>query len=64
MHEPIIVAIALSLYAYNVDAGTRADKLYKHFDGACLELDELVRILMTPYAATALPQPTAPRSLM
>ncbi len=58
---PIQTAIALSLYAYNVSAAVRAAKLWAHFDGDCMEPNELVDILTTrgAYAATELPYPTA-----
>lgn len=60
-YTPIEVAVALSLYAYNVDAGTRAHRLYDHFQGACLDSDDMIDLLQrkSAYAATELPYPTA-----
>lgn len=60
-YSPIEVAIALSLYAYNDSAYNRALKLVQHFDGACLELEEIILILQrrAGSAATELPFPTA-----
>lgn len=55
------IAMALSLYGFNVSPGMRAEKLYAHFDGDCMELDELEDILVNRpgYEATELPFPTA-----
>lgn len=61
-YSPLAVAIALSLYAYNVSPDVRAKKLYDHFAGACLDLEDLVRAMegnQLAYAATELPIPTA-----
>ncbi len=60
-YEPIEVAIAMSLYAYNVSPMERAEKLYAHFRGACAELGKLVRVMSESpgYAATELAFPTA-----
>ena len=60
-YSPIEVAVAMSLYGYNVRAGDRATKLYNHFRGRCAEIEDLVYILSsnTAYAATELAMPTA-----
>ncbi len=61
MNSPIETAIALSLYAYNVSANERAQKIWDHFQGDCMEVAELVDILMNrgAYLATELPYPSA-----
>ena len=53
-YEPIEVAVALSLYGFNVSQGERAEKLYKHFDGDCAEPEDLLR-RMTDMLAFTLP---------
>ncbi len=60
-YSPIEVAIALSLYHYNVSPLRRAERIYEHFDGACMELQELCDVFVnSPGAlATELPYPTA-----
>jgi len=60
-YEPIVVAIALSLYGYNVPAGLRASELFDHFNGDCMDIDELAEMLRhhRAYLATELPFPTA-----
>ena len=59
--EPIVVAIALSLYHFNVAPGTRAQKLYDHFEGNCAELEDLLLTLTlhSGHIATVLGYPTA-----
>jgi hypothetical protein len=59
--SPLDVAVALSLYAYNVSAAERAEKLYRHFHGECMEVEELYGLLFArpAYAASQLPAPTA-----
>ena len=58
---PLEVAVALSLYSYNIPARRRAQKLYDHFDGNCAEVTELIDILLNSpsYAATEFAAPTA-----
>ena len=60
-YSPLEVAIALSLYAYNVSVAQRAKKLWDCFDGDCMELPEIIDILLArpAYIATELPLPTA-----
>ncbi len=60
-YSPIVVAIALSLYEYNVVPFERAKKLHDHFEGDCMEIQELLVILATRigHEATELPYPTA-----
>jgi hypothetical protein len=61
-YSPIEVAIALSLYGYNISPGERAEKLYRHFDGDCAEPIDLLAMMETPrlaFAATELAYPTA-----
>lgn len=61
-HHPMVIAIALSLYGYNVGPYERAKKLYDHFGGDCMEIDDLVTIMNSSrlaFAATELPYPTA-----
>jgi len=60
LYCPLEVAVALSLYGFNVSAITRARALWEHFDGDCAEMEELVRIMMHyQNAATELAPPTA-----
>lgn len=56
-YSPIETAIALALYGYNVSEVERAEKIYKHFDGYCLGMGDLV--LYMTHAPTALPFPSA-----
>ena len=61
-YSPIEVATALSLYGYNVPGLERARKLFDHFEGHCMDLEELVDVLSSSrlaFAATELPFPTA-----
>jgi len=53
--------IALSLYAYNVPPFERAQRLYDHFEGHSMEVEELAWILANQgeFAATELPYETA-----
>ena len=58
---PLVMATAMSLYSYNVDPGTRAARLYDHFNGRCMDLDDMVNLLQNrgEWWATELPTPTA-----
>src|ERR1700692_1447106 len=61
-YSPIVVAIALSLYGYNVSAGERANRLYQHFNGECMDEVEMIDLFQgrrAAYVATELPYPTA-----
>ncbi len=59
-YTPIEVAIALSLYNYNVSPQQRAQAIYNHFKGHCAEMVDLERILVKPgYAPTELAFPSA-----
>ena len=61
-YSPIEVAVALSLYGYNVSPAIRTMRLVRHFNGDCMEPEDLCQILSgerVAYAATELPQPTA-----
>lgn len=56
------IAVALSLYGYNVSAGERAKKIYDHFRGECAELDDLISTIGGRHAAyivTELATPSA-----
>ncbi len=61
LYTPIEVGVALSLYAYNVNAHDRATELYRHFGGNCAEMSELIDILLNrgTYTCTELAMPTA-----
>ena len=58
-YTPIEVAIALSLYFYNVSPMERAKRLYEHFNGACADLDELSWLCSLAWGITELAYPTA-----
>lgn len=60
-YSPIAVAIALSLYSFNVSAFDRGKKLYEHFEGDCMGLDDLTTLLLDQKGieSTELPFPTA-----
>ena len=59
--SPIEVAIALSLYGFNVSPMERAKAIYDFFEGDCAELDTLVWILRerVAFVATELDYPSA-----
>lgn len=63
LNDPMVQAIAVSLYMYNVNSASRAEKLWVHFDGACADPDELQRMVDSPYWATEMAFPTAARYL-
>jgi hypothetical protein len=54
-----ITTVALSLYAFNVPPSVRAKRIHDHFDGDCMDLEELIRAVDSPYAMTELPFPSA-----
>ncbi len=58
--EPLVVAVALARYSYNVSPGERAEKLYEHFEGQCAEPDDLLRVMLTDkmFMTTELAPPT------
>jgi len=60
-YSPIVIATALALYNFNQSPVERAEKLYKHFDGECMGLDEMIDIFMHLGGSTIteLPYPTA-----
>ena len=58
-YTPLEVAIALSLYFYNVSPLDRARRLHEHFNGCCAELDELTWMCGMAWVVTDLPYPTA-----
>jgi len=60
-YEPIDVAVALSLYAHNVEPSERAQRLFDQMNGECSALIDLVEIMVTSSAtiATTLPPPVA-----
>jgi len=60
-YSPLDVAVALSLYAYNVSAAERAQRLYDHFDGECAEVDDMRLLLArnSVFAPTEFAPPTA-----
>lgn len=60
--SPLDIAVAISLYQYNVMPSVRAERLYAHFDGYCMDVDDMISLFQGPmaaYAATELPAPTA-----
>jgi hypothetical protein len=60
-YSPLDVAVALSLYNYNVSPRERAQKIYDHFKGNCAELGDLVHCCTynNGFIATALAAPSA-----
>ncbi|MEE8482505.1 MAG: hypothetical protein V3S12_04055 [Acidiferrobacterales bacterium] len=59
MIEQLKACVAMSLYQYNVSPGIRAEKLYRHFNGACAEPDELLYLVDRKHWATEMAAPTA-----
>ena len=60
--DALVVATALALYGYNVSPGDRAEALFNQFNGACAEIEELLRAMTSErvaFAATELATPTA-----
>jgi hypothetical protein len=60
-YNPMETAVALALYSYNIDPVDRAQRIYGHFSGECMEVEDLVKILHNSpaYIATELPYPSA-----
>lgn len=60
-YSPMDVAVALSLYGYNVSPEERSLKVFDHFNGDCAEPVDLLRIcLHSPaYIATEMAYPSA-----
>ena len=60
-YKPIEVAIAISLYNFNVRPGIRAELLHEHFKGNCMEVADMMTILTNSpaFLATEFPYPTA-----
>ena len=57
--RPIDVAVALSLYQYNVNPGDRALAVHRHFEGNCAGVAELIRQVSRGYGPTELAPPSA-----
>lgn len=59
--DPVVVAVALSLYAYNVSAVDRARAIHEAFNGQCSDVETLTEILIyrSAFAATELAMPSA-----
>lgn len=55
----LIEATAMALYVYNVSPGERAERLYRHFEGACADPGDLLKWVDHPSWATQMPWPTA-----
>lgn len=58
---PLVVCTAVSLYGYNVSPTTQAQRLYDHFKGQCMEVDDMEELFVRRRQvwATELPAPTA-----
>lgn len=59
VQEALVAAMAMALYKYNVSPRERADKLLTHFNGDCMEADEMLAAVDDPCWATVMPAPTA-----
>ncbi len=59
LHHPLVNAMAMSLYAYNINTFERADALYRHFKGNCAEMSELCWMVDSKNWATEMAGPTA-----
>ena len=59
--EALVIAVALSWYAFNVSATERARRLHAHFHGDCMDMGDLVDVLVKrgECFATEFPYPTA-----
>ena len=57
--DQLIACTAMSLYQYNVDPLTRAEKLYEHFSGLCCEMHEMLEHVDNKHWATQMAAPTA-----
>lgn len=58
--DPLVVAVALSLWGYNVSPGRRAEQLIAETNGECGDMEDLLRIMQRHgNAVTELDIPTA-----
>lgn len=61
-YSPLEVAVAMSLYSYNVSPYERVMAVHRHFKGKCMEPEDLFEILhgyRLAFAATELPAQSA-----
>jgi len=56
---PLDIAVALSLYQYNISPNACAQAIYDYYDGHCMELVDLIIAVKHGHAATELPAPSA-----
>lgn len=56
--QGLIEATAMALYIFMVSPHNRAKKLYEHFDGACAEMQDMIRYVDRAFWATEMPFPT------
>lgn len=59
LHDPLVSAMAMSLYQFNIGRFSRADALYQHFNGDCAEMSELLELVDSKNWATNMAAPTA-----